>query len=592
MGGRRLRMTSHSATPGPGECATRKCPIGDFPTYIQRVSIAMFKHSPLRRVVATRRLSVSLIALALSSPALAGAQALAAPEASDNLKHWQMPWLVEESLRSGLAAETPYFVDGEEISALAEGLDAFFADGGRIEAQAGEVLYGVGLKLDGDSVSGLTWVSYDASGKPLHSGTVEITWSEGIAHVGRIRLPQPAQRVELQRGKTQLSFLQAEPLTEPMAKSKTLARDLPFETATAKAPLPPGVVSRSAWGARATGACGTGHNPNYLTVHHTATPNNDSMSAAARMRQMQAFHIDNRGWCDLGYHYSVGIDGRVYEGRNPDRTGAHVGDHNTDNVGISVVGTFVNFNPRESQLSALTDISRWVVNRYDIPKRRSNIRGHNEWSGHTSNACPGLLRPFLPTLVERLIGPTPPPPPPASSTTVLESFEQSVGRFGSEPTRSGSTVGISTASTAQRSNIQARSGSWSLQVFLQDSATSSADWFVRLLSGGGTPASNARLQKAGGRLGAWFYTGATGVGVQYLVDDSDGTELSVARALPQNTWVFHEVSLDDAADWAAWNEGDGTITASSVTLDSIVIKREDTSFDVYVYIDGVSYRKQ
>lgn len=532
--------------------------------------------------------SIAGLALALSFGATAIAQTHQ-PVDDPLLQRWQLPWLQDEALASGLAAETPFYVDGEEISALAEGLDAFFADGGRVEALKGTELHGVGLKLDGKGVETLRWTSYDAAGKAQDSGTVEITWSEGAAHVGRILLPRPAQRVELQRGDAKLDFLQAEPLTEPPAKRSVLARDLPFERATAKAPLPPGVVSRAQWGARATGACGSTHSPRYLTIHHTATPNNDSITSPARMRQMQAYHIDTNGWCDFGYHYTVGIDGLVYEGRDPDRTGAHVGNHNTNNVGISVVGTFVNFSPRESQLNALTDISRWVVNRYGIQKNRSYILGHKEWSGHTSNSCPGLLLPWLPTLVQRLNGTTPPPP---ATATVLDGFETSVGRFGSAPTLSGSTVGISTASTAQRSNIQARNGSWSLQVFLRDNASSSANWFVRLLSGGGNPSSNASLQKAGGRLGAWFYTGASGVSVQFLVDDSDGNELSIARTLSPNTWTFHEVSLDNAAHWSAWVGGNGTITANSVSLDSIVITRAQTSFDVYVYIDDVSFRVQ
>ena len=540
------------------------------------------------RCAAQACLRAGFVALALGAPLWATAQE-ADVRAEDPLKQWQLPWLLEESLKTGRAAETPYYVDGEEISALAEGLEAFFADGGRVEAATGTALHGVGLKLDGKGVHALRWVSYDARGKALDAGGVEITWSEGAAHVGRILLPRPAQRIELQRGKAQLDFLQAEPLTEAPPKRGVLARDLPFETASAKAPLPPGVISRASWGARATGACGSTHSPRYLTIHHTATPNNDSITPAARMRQMQAYHIDTNGWCDFGYHYTVGIDGKVYEGRDPDRTGAHVGNHNTNNVGISVVGTFVNFSPRESQLSTLTDISRWVVNRYGIPKSRSNVLGHKEWSGHTSNTCPGLLLPWLPTLVQRLSGSTPPPPPQA---TVLDSFESSVGRFGSAPTLSGSTVGISTASTAQRSNIQARNGSWSLQVFLRDNASSSADWFVRLLSGGGAPASNAALQRAGGRLGAWFYTGASGISVQFLVDDSDGTELSVARTLSPNTWTFHEVALDDAAQWSAWVGGNGALTASSVTLDSVVITRAQTSYDVYVYVDDVSFRVQ
>ncbi|MFN7212276.1 MAG: hypothetical protein ACK5S2_10730 [Lysobacteraceae bacterium] len=167
-----------------------------------------------------------------------------------------------------------------------------------------------------------------------------------------------------------------------------------------------------------------------------------------------------------------------------------------------------------------------------------------------------------------------------------------MGRFGTAPTFSGSTVGIARTSSAWRSELQARGGKASLQVLLRDDPASTADWFVRLLSAGGTPAQNPSLQKAGGRLGAWFYTAATGLSVSFAVDDSDGTERSRPVALAKDTWTFVEVKLDDQALWDAWAGGNGTITATSVTLDSIIVQRAQTAFDVYVYVDDVGFRIQ
>ena len=491
--------------------------------------------------------------------------------------------------------ETPWNAEPDEISVTGLGVQAFFADGGLVESDHGLPLWGVGLLLDGEGVGRLTWQGQNLQGLWTVPRPVEVTWSEGRAHVARIRFDEPMRRARLFRNGASVSFAQLEPLYERRPEGLPLARELPRLTllqvkagASSKAaPLPPGVVSRAQWGARNTGPCGSSHRPQYLTIHHTATPNNDSFTPAARMRQMQAYHIDNRGWCDFGYHFTVGIDGRVYQGRDPDATGAHVGDWNTNNVGISVVGTFTDTPPRQTQLDALTDISRWVVNRYGIPRSRNNIRGHKEWPGHTTNSCPGLILPWLNTLVTRL-NPTPPPP----VATLLDGFETSVGRFASAPTFSGSTVGIARSSTAQRSELQARSGEASLQVLLRDDPDRRADWFVRLLSGGGAPAQNPVLQKAGGRLGAWFYTAATGVSVSFAVDDSDGTERSRPVALTKDAWTFVEVKLDDQSQWDAWTEGDGTISAGSVTLDSIIVQRAETAFDVYVYIDDVGFRVQ
>lgn len=180
----------------------------------------------------------------------------------------------------------------------------------------------------------------------------------------------------------------------------------------------------------------------------------------------------------------------------------------------------------------------------------------------------------------------------APSAGVLDSFEAGEGRFADTPTASGSTVGISTASTAERNNVRVKNGSWSEQIKLADSSATSASYQVRFLSGGGNPASNAKLQKAGGRLGFWAYTAAPGVTLQMAVDDSDGTERSLAKTLPTGVWTYLEWKLDDGAHWDAWVAGNGTITAAQVTLDSIWFLREQNTADLFIYIDDVQFKVQ
>jgi len=53
----------------------------------------------------------------------------------------------------------------------------------------------------------------------------------------------------------------------------------------------------------------------YAVVHHTVTYWPDSpYDAAAQCRNIQAFHMDDRGWADIGYSWLIGC-GDVYEGR-------------------------------------------------------------------------------------------------------------------------------------------------------------------------------------------------------------------------------------------------------------------------------------
>ena len=38
---------------------------------------------------------------------------------------------------------------------------------------------------------------------------------------------------------------------------------------------------------------------------------------------IQNYHINTKKWCDVGYSFLIGGDGKVYEGRGWDEIGAH-----------------------------------------------------------------------------------------------------------------------------------------------------------------------------------------------------------------------------------------------------------------------------
>lgn len=177
---------------------------------------------------------------------------------------------------------------------------------------------------------------------------------------------------------------------------------------------------------------------------------------------------------------------------------------------------------------------------------------------------------------------------PGGGAIVLDSFESGVGRFASAPTASGSTIGVSTASLAQQDCATRKNGSCSLRVLLKDDPAVASAWAVRLLSGGGTPANNIELVRNGGKVGFWVYTGASGLSASLSIDDSDGTERAISRAIPSGQWTWLEWSLGDAAQWNAWaGASNGTIDAASVRLDAVWFLREQTSYDVNLYLDDV-----
>ncbi|XP_060535916.1 peptidoglycan-recognition protein LC-like [Cylas formicarius] len=91
----------------------------------------------------------------------------------------------------------------------------------------------------------------------------------------------------------------------------------------------------------------------YVIIQHTATENCSSHGQCIlHVRTIQMFHIESRGWWDIGYNFLVGGDGAAYEGRGWTSEGAHTLGYNSKSLGIAFIGTFVAEKPPEIQLVA------------------------------------------------------------------------------------------------------------------------------------------------------------------------------------------------------------------------------------------------
>lgn len=133
----------------------------------------------------------------------------------------------------------------------------------------------------------------------------------------------------------------------------------------------------------------------YVTGHHTAGPKDASVQDAVRLcRQYHAAH-KSQGWGGIGYHVCIARDGTIIFLRPPVLKGAHVGGYNSGNYGVMMHGT-TGDRPTKPQAVSY----RWLMRnahtrrvrrkfRVDRDLRQAQRRGHNDWPGHTSNACPG-----------------------------------------------------------------------------------------------------------------------------------------------------------------------------------------------------------
>lgn len=142
------------------------------------------------------------------------------------------------------------------------------------------------------------------------------------------------------------------------------------------------LVTRTQWGARPprrtptplrpTGATAHWEGPTMGTFGHDACP--------GKVRAIQAFHIDTRGWSDIAYNALVCPHGYVYEGRGPGvRSAANGTDAGNDaDVAVCYLGGEGDpFTPEGA--AAMADAMHWLS-----PGGRRHA--HRDWK---PTACPG-----------------------------------------------------------------------------------------------------------------------------------------------------------------------------------------------------------
>lgn len=131
-----------------------------------------------------------------------------------------------------------------------------------------------------------------------------------------------------------------------------------------------------------------------IIVHCTATRPDwwDKKTINEQVKEVEKWHVVDRGWKAIGYHYLVGRSGEVVQGRPIEMIGSHARGHNKDSIGIALFGGFgsdaddlatEHFTPL--QLAAAYDLIRKLQGQYNIKNER--VIGHNRIS---SKACPGF----------------------------------------------------------------------------------------------------------------------------------------------------------------------------------------------------------
>ncbi|MEU0315269.1 N-acetylmuramoyl-L-alanine amidase [Nocardioides sp. NPDC006273] len=177
----------------------------------------------------------------------------------------------------------------------------------------------------------------------------------------------------------------------------------------------PSIYSRRQWGAdervREAGP------PKYHEVrggfvHHTVNTNSyTTEQVPGIIRSIYTYHVQSRGWRDIGYNFLLDKFGRIWEGRygGVDRpvVGAHTSGYNGHGFGASAIGNFDTVAPPTALVDAFSTLFAWKLSLHGVRGDQGSTRmGDRTFShaimGHRdagSTACPGrYLYPELSTI--------------------------------------------------------------------------------------------------------------------------------------------------------------------------------------------------
>lgn len=180
---------------------------------------------------------------------------------------------------------------------------------------------------------------------------------------------------------------------------------------------------RSEWTSRAPKEVNRASSVDMAVVHHSVTPNAYSPGQVpSRLRGIQKYHMDSRGWSDIGYNFAVDKYGGVWEARGGgyDQAviGAHASGFNSGSVGIVVLGDYSSTASSGAANESVAQVAGWKLFRHDHnPAESATFTSGGgprypagakvtlpRMVGHTqvgSTACPGRVLNAMPGIRNR-----------------------------------------------------------------------------------------------------------------------------------------------------------------------------------------------
>jgi N-acetylmuramoyl-L-alanine amidase len=123
-----------------------------------------------------------------------------------------------------------------------------------------------------------------------------------------------------------------------------------------------------------------------IILHCSATKEGQDFSVDT----IRGWHVNGRGWSDIGYHWVIRLDGSIEVGRPLEKSGAHTKGHNKDSVGVCYIGGCdADGKPKDTMNPEQEKAWRMIVlSLRTLYGDHITIHGHNEYA---NKACPSFI---------------------------------------------------------------------------------------------------------------------------------------------------------------------------------------------------------
>jgi hypothetical protein len=161
------------------------------------------------------------------------------------------------------------------------------------------------------------------------------------------------------------------------------------------------IYDRAVWGARPARSMTRQRPPTEAFIHHS--DNDDARSVdsmaeqEARMRAIQDFHMDTRGWSDFAYHFMVFQPygqlehARVFEGRPTACVPAAQLNHNTGTLAICIYGNLTRDTVKRNTRYVIEQLLRLYPSVQTLGGHRNVVQTTCP-GGNGMNALPAIAR--------------------------------------------------------------------------------------------------------------------------------------------------------------------------------------------------------